>query len=87
MRQRSDTAAIVGNSSGDGSDRGDRPRQRHDKIRVIIVLFRPAVAEVNHFISGCTQLPGQKFLQLVTAMVGGDADAFRRFERALANVF
>ena len=39
---------------------GDRPRQRHDKIRVVIVLLRPAVAEVNHFIAGFAQFPGQK---------------------------
>ncbi len=35
-----------------------------------------AVAEVNYFISGCAQFPGQIFLQLITAVVGGDADAF-----------
>ena len=62
---------------------GNRARQRHDKIRIVIVLFRPAVAEVNHFMSGFAQFPGQIFLQLVTAVVGGDADAFRRFKCAL----
>jgi len=37
--------------------------------------------------SDVAQFPGQIFLQLVTAVVGGDADAFRRFKCARTNVF
>jgi hypothetical protein len=47
----------------------------HDKIRVVIFLFRTAIAVINYFVIGCAQFPGQIFLQLVTAVVGGDANA------------
>jgi hypothetical protein len=40
---------------------GNRAGQWRDKIRIVIVLFRPTVPEVNHFMSGFTQFPGQIF--------------------------
>ena len=54
---------------------GNRAGQRHDEIRIVIVLFRRAVAEINHFITGCARFNGQIFLQLVAAVAGGNADA------------
>jgi hypothetical protein len=51
--------------------------QWHDKIRIIIIRFRTAVTEVNHFMTGFAQFPGQIFFQLVTAVIGSDADSFR----------
>ena len=56
---------------------GNRAGQRHDEIRIVIVLFRAAVAKVNHFMTGFAQLPSQIFFQFVTAVIGGDTDAFR----------
>ncbi len=41
---------------------GNRPGQRRDKIRIVIVLFRPTVPEVNYFMSGFAQFPGQILL-------------------------
>ena len=58
---------------------GNRAGQRHDEIRIVIVLSRATVAKVNHFITGFAQLPGQIFLQFVTAVICGDADALRRY--------
>ena len=65
----------------------NRAGQWHNKVRIIIVLFRTTVTKVNHFMTGFAQFSGQKFLQLETAVVGGDADAFQRFTRDLANRF
>ena len=56
---------------------GNCARQWHDEIGIVIVLFRATVTKVNHFMTGFAQFPGQIFFQLVTAVIGGDADAFR----------
>ena len=54
----------------------NRAGQWHNKVRIIIVLFRTTVTKVNHFMTGFAQFPGQIFFQLVTAVVGGDAERF-----------
>ena len=41
---------------------GNRAGQRHNKIWIIIVLFRSTVAKVNHFMTGIAQFPRQIFL-------------------------
>ena len=67
---------------------GNRPCQRHDKIGIVVRLSRATVAKVNRFIPGCAQFPGQIFLQLITAVVGGDADAFwQKRQRPIAGQF
>ena len=58
----------------------NRAGQWHDKVWIIIIHFRTTVTKVDHFMTGFAQFPGQIFFQLVTAVVGGDADAFRRFK-------
>lgn len=57
---------------------GNRTGQRHDKIRIIIFRLRMSVSEIYYLITGLTQPPDQILLQLVTAVVGGNANQFRR---------
>lgn len=71
-------AATDGHAPIHGSA-GNRTGQRHDKIRIIIFRLRLAVAEINDFITGFAQFSDQILLQLVTAVVGGDAEGFRCF--------
>jgi hypothetical protein len=40
----------------------DGARQRHDKVRIVIVRLRLAVAEVDHLLTGLAQLPYQVLL-------------------------
>ena len=60
----------------------DCARQRHDKIRIIIVRVRSAVAEIDHLMAGRAQLSDELFLQFKSAMVGGDADALDCFRQS-----
>src|SRR5579871_5768252 len=54
------------------------PSQGHNKIRIVVVRLRPAVAKVDHFKMSLMQHPDQIFLRLKSSMVGSDTDAFRR---------
>jgi len=56
---------------------GNRAGQWHDKIMTIIVLFRPAIAKGNHFMTDFAQFPSWIFFQLVTPVISRDVDAFR----------
>ena len=58
-----------------------RSDQGHDKIRIVVVRRRLAVAEVEHFVASPAQHLDQIFLQRKTSVVGGDPDEFWRFRR------
>jgi hypothetical protein len=52
--------------------------QGHNKIRIVIIRLRLAVAEVGYSIVSLTQHRAQVLLQLKTSMIRADTDAFRR---------
>ena len=78
--RRPNAASTDGHAAIDLSA-GDRAGQGHDEIRVVIVRLRLPVAEIDDFMAGGAEHRGEIFLQLVTAVVGGDADALRRCGR------
>jgi hypothetical protein len=49
-----------------------------NKVRIVVVWFRRAIAKVEHFIVSFTQHPGQVLFQFKAAVIGSDTDAFRR---------
>ena len=53
----------------------DCTRQRHNKIRIIVIRGHPAVAEINHLMASRAQPFDELFLQFESAMVGGDTEA------------
>jgi hypothetical protein len=53
---------------------GDHAGERHYKIGIVIIFFRKAITEIDYFMPRSTQFPGQIFLQVVTTVVGSDAD-------------
>jgi len=77
--RRPDTASTNGDTPLDLPS-SHRPRQRDDKIRVIIVHPRLSVPEIDYFLICFTQDFDKIFLEFITAVVGGEADGgwFRR---------
>ena len=52
--------------------------QRHNKIRIIVIRIRSAVAEIDYLMTGRAQPSDELFLQFKSAVVGGDTNEFRR---------
>ncbi len=57
---------------------GNGAGERHDEIRIIVVLVRLPITEINYLVTGLTHLSGQELLQLVPAVVGGNAEDHAR---------
>src|ERR1035441_5980382 len=74
---RAHAAAADGYSTMHFSE-GNCAGQGLNKVRIVIVRFRLAIAKVEHFIVSFTQGPGQRLFQFKTAVIRSDTDALRR---------
>ena len=70
---------------------GNCARQRHYKIRIIVVRVQSAVAELDYLMAGRAQFSDELFHQFKSPMVGSDADALDCFRQSrqcfIAGVF
>jgi hypothetical protein len=51
------------------------PRERRDKVRIVVVWAQAVCAEINDIMPGLAELRDQLLLQAEPAVIGGNADA------------
>jgi hypothetical protein len=58
---RSDAATADGHTTLDPASR-HRPRQRNDKVRIVVLCIQKIRAEIHNLVAGSAKLSGQLFL-------------------------